>query len=55
MVMMIGLITMMALVWVLASSMARESDAEKRRMNMHLRYGLPHTLTDVCEEEKKAA
>jgi hypothetical protein len=33
MVMMIGLSTMSALVWILASSMARESDAEKRRMS----------------------
>jgi hypothetical protein len=34
MIEMIGLITLCMLVWVLASSMATESDAEKRRPAM---------------------
>lgn len=55
MVMMIGLVTMTALVWVLASSMTRESEAEKRRMSMPSGYGLPPTLTDVRETVKEAA
>jgi len=33
MVMMIGLLTMGALVWVLAFCLGRESDAEKRRVS----------------------
>lgn len=34
MIEMIGLMTLCMLVWVLASSMATESDAEKRRVAM---------------------
>ena len=34
MIEMIGLTTLCMLVWVLASSMATESDAEKRRVTM---------------------
>lgn len=34
MVEMIGLVTLCTLVWVLASSMARESDAEKRPVQL---------------------
>ena len=34
MIEMIGLMTLCMLVWVLASSMATESDAEKRRIAM---------------------
>lgn len=43
MVMMIGLITMSILVWALASSMARESDAEKRRVTARSGRGFPAT------------
>ena len=32
MILMIGFVTVSALVWVLAASMARESNAEKRRV-----------------------
>lgn len=48
MVMIIGLVTMTGLVWVLASSMVRESEAEKRRVSML-------TLPDVHETLRKAA
>ena len=55
MVMMIGLVTMAALVWVLADSMARESEAEKRRVGMSSACGLPPALTDMRETLKEAA
>jgi hypothetical protein len=55
MVMMIGIVTMTALVWVLASSMARESEAERRRVSMPFGSGLSPTLTDVHETVKEAA
>jgi hypothetical protein len=48
MVMIIGLVTMTALVWVLAHSLSRESEAEKRRVSML-------ALTDVREPAKQAA
>ncbi|HSE59172.1 MAG TPA: hypothetical protein VLA99_10770 [Nitrospiraceae bacterium] len=51
MVEMIGIVTLCTLVWVLASSMARESDAEKRRTAMPPRHGLP----DVAEKVREAA
>ncbi len=35
----IGLVTMCALVWVIASSMAGESESEKRRMSMYRESG----------------
>ena len=34
MVTLIGIVTMSSLVWVLASSLARESDAERRRTSL---------------------
>ena len=40
MIEMIGLMTLCMLVWVLASSMATESDAEKRRVAMLSAAGL---------------
>jgi hypothetical protein len=49
--MMIGLITMSAVVWVLASCMAVESDAEKRRLAILSGHGLP----DVVEKVRPAA
>ena len=57
MVMIIGLVTMTALVWVLASSLARESDAEKRRVVNGLSEYKPSsiTLTEFREPLKKAA
>lgn len=50
MVIVIGIVTMSALLWVLAYSMARESEAEKRRVSMSSERGLPITLIDVREE-----
>lgn len=55
MIMMIGLVTMTALVWVLASSMARESEAERRRRGGPIEYDLSPTLTDVNETRNEAA
>jgi hypothetical protein len=55
MVTVIGIVTMTALVLVLASSMARESEAEKRRVSLPSGYGLPPTLTDVRETVQEAA
>lgn len=37
MVIMIGFATMAALIWVVGSSLARESDADKRSARMHAR------------------
>lgn len=51
MVEMIGIATLCTLVWVLASSMARESDAEKRRTAMPPR----HRLEDVVAKVQEAA
>jgi hypothetical protein len=51
MVEMIGLVTLCMLVWVLASSMATESDAEKRRLAVPSGHGLP----DVVEKVRHAA
>ncbi|BCA54896.1 hypothetical protein W02_20360 [Nitrospira sp. KM1] len=48
MVVIIGFVTMTALVLVLAHGMARESEAEKRRVNRL-------TLTELHEPLKKAA
>lgn len=55
MMMIIGLVTMTALVWVLASSLARESEAEKRRVNKLSGYGPSSTLTEVHAPLKEAA
>lgn len=55
MVTMIGLVTMTALVWVLVDSLARESDAEKRRVGMGSEEGPPPTLIDGRESVRKAA
>jgi hypothetical protein len=46
-VIVIGLATMTGLVWVLASTMAGESAAEKRRVSSPLQCSLPFTLTEV--------
>ena len=55
MVTMIWLVTMTALVWVLIDSLARESDAEKRRMGIESENGLPPSLTDGREPVQEAA
>jgi hypothetical protein len=55
MVMMIGLSAMSALVWILASSMARESDAEKRRMSELPGPRFPSTITRDAQAAKRAA
>ena len=55
MVTMIGLVTMTALVWVLVDSLARESDAEKRRVGIGSEDGLPPSLTDRREPVQEAA
>jgi len=50
MVMMIGFVTMGTLVWVLATCMARESDAAKRRGS-----AVPAPYIAAGKEAKKAA
>ena len=50
MVVMIGIVTMTALVWVLANSMACESAAEKRRMHLSFEQGNSPTPKDVRED-----
>ena len=55
MVIMIGLVTMGALVWVLTSGMARESDAEKRRVSTPSEPGFPALLNEVGEKIMQAA
>lgn len=50
MIMIIGLVTIGALVWVLASCRARESDAEKRRMTAPSRHNFP--LVHAVDGEK---
>lgn len=55
MVMIIGLVTMTALVWGIASSLARLSDARKRRACMPDGECLSLTSTDVGEKLRQAA
>lgn len=55
MVMMIGFITVSALVWVLASSMARESDAERRSMSELSGPRLPLADTSGLQTARRAA
>lgn len=55
MVTLIGIVTMSMLVWILASCMARESDAEKRRMSMLSAKDFSPSLTDHRENLKLAA
>ncbi len=55
MIMVIGFATMTGLVWVLADGMARESEAEKRRMGTPSDCGLPPALTEIRETLKEAA
>lgn len=47
MVEIIGLVTLGMLVWVLASSLATESDAEKRRPDRFSEQGLPEGVGKV--------
>jgi hypothetical protein len=54
-VIVIGLATMTALVWTVASTMAREIAAEKRRVALPFQHRLPFTLTDGSEEAPLAA
>jgi hypothetical protein len=53
-VILIGLSTMTALVWVLATTLARESAAEKRRVRMPFQ-DLPCALTEVHQDARLAA
>ena len=55
MVAVIGIVTMSSLVWVLASSMARESDAERRRMSMPSAKDSSPSFTASRENLKLAA
>jgi hypothetical protein len=55
MVMMIGFLTMGALVWVLASGMARESDARKRRATSGSHHDVLSTNVAVGKEAGQAA
>lgn len=47
MVLMIGLVTMTTLIWVLAHSLAGESEAEKRRLSLESRYTIPTTPAET--------
>lgn len=55
MVTMIGLVTITALVWVLIDSLARESDAERRRVKMESEDGRTPALNDGREPAQEAA
>lgn len=55
MVTVIGIVTMGALVWVLASCLARESDAERRRMSMSSAKNFPPSFTAERQNLKLAA
>ncbi len=55
MVLMIGLVTMTALVWVLVHSMACESGAEKRRLSREGGHTLPSHHTEARERFARAA
>ncbi|WP_455370852.1 hypothetical protein [Petrachloros mirabilis] len=55
MIMLIGFITIGCLVWVLATCMANESDAEKRRAFALSGQSFPQTFSDVREKIAPAA
>jgi hypothetical protein len=55
MVMMIGLFTMGALVWLLASCMAREADAENQRVVLGAEHVVPPTDDEAGEKARQAA
>jgi hypothetical protein len=55
MVTLIGIVTMSALVWVLASCLARESDAERRRTSMSPAKDFPPSFTAGPQNLKLAA
>ena len=55
MVTLIGIVTMSSLVWVLVSSLARESDAERRRTNLPSAKDLSPRFTVNRENLKLAA
>lgn len=55
MVMMIGFATIGALVWVLASSMAVESEAEKRRVIAGSEHAVPLPDGAAREQTRQAA
>lgn len=55
MVTLIGIATMSTLVWVLASCLARESDAERRRASAPSAKAFAPSLTDSREDLKLAA
>jgi hypothetical protein len=55
MVMLIGIVTMCSLVWVLASSLARESDAERRRTSLSSAKDFSPRFTVNRENLKLAA
>lgn len=51
----IGLVTMGALVWVLAWSMANESDAERRRLSASAEPGWSAVLVSSSDRMRQAA
>ena len=55
MVTLIGIVTMSSLVWVLVSSLARESDAERRRTSLPSAKDLSPRFTVNRENLKLAA
>lgn len=55
MVTLIGIVTMSSLVWVLASCLARESDAERRRTNVSSVKDFSPSFTAGRENLKLAA
>lgn len=55
MVLMIGLVTLTALIWILAHSMACESGAEKRRLSREGGIILPSHHTEARERFAQAA
>lgn len=55
MVTFIGIVTMSSLVWVLASCLARESDAEKRRTSIPSAKDFSPSFTASRENLKLAA
>jgi hypothetical protein len=55
MAMMIGFVTIRTLVWALASSVAREGDAEKQGVTTRFEQDVPPTGTVVWGKTRRAA
>lgn len=53
MVEIIGVFTIGALVWLIASGMATESDAEKRRVIMSSGHGIDPAFTEVFHRNRR--